>query len=125
MRGRGNRVCPQSAVQVIFPSSARRVRSGTAATRKTKLSSVRYVNSGFQTHSQQMNTHCWGKAEREMRVFLSFCAFQVTRDEIECGGAREIGHGVYLEANCTTPGDKAVSNKLPDTTKNLNVSFLQ
>jgi len=40
-------------------------------------------------------------------------------------GAREIGHGVYLEANCTTPGDKEVSNKLLDTMINLNVSFLQ
>jgi hypothetical protein len=26
-------------------------------------------------------------------------------------GAREIGHGVYSEANCTTPGYKEVSNK--------------
>jgi hypothetical protein len=39
-------------------------------------------------------------------------------------GAREIGHGVYSEANCTTPRDKEVSNKLLDTVINFNVSFL-
>ena len=38
-------------------------------------------------------------------------------------GAREIGHGVYSEANCTTPGDTKVRNKLLDTMINLNVSL--
>jgi hypothetical protein len=40
-------------------------------------------------------------------------------------GAREIGHGVYSEANCTTPGNKDVSNKLLNTMINLNVSLVK
>ena len=56
-----------------FPSSAGRLRSSTAARRKTKPSSVRYVNSGFQTHSQRVNTHCWGKAKGDESFSFLLC----------------------------------------------------
>jgi len=68
-----------------------------------KLSSVRYVNSGFQTHSQRMNTHGWGKTGQQS--LLPFVTFQVTSDEIE-QGVRDVGHAVRSEANCATTGNK-------------------
>ena len=113
----GSRVCPRSADQVIF--QVRLADTAPVLQPGVRRNSARFVTSvpGFQTHSQRMNTHCWGKARGGGRweFFFPFVRFKLRGMRLN-EGAREMGHGVYLEANCTTPGDKEVSSKLFDTT---------